>query len=93
MLAGSYCVGHFLPPLSRCPGTEARSAPGIKVEHLNEHDLRLFALADQKLPDLARRHNDALAVKFTELRSTDDPSIARSGFTTREIDKILQRAR
>lgn len=63
--------------------------PVIKVEHLSEAELRIFAIADNKLA-MSDFDIEELRAEFAELSVIDlDLSIELTGFTTVEIDNLV----
>lgn len=64
-----------------------RAGPVISVPHLRPEDVRLYALADNKIADNAAWDDGLLRIEISELRALDlDLSIA--GFEAAEIDRL-----
>jgi DNA modification methylase len=66
--------------------------PTITVSHLSEEQLRLYAIAEEKLGELGEWDQDALRLEFTELSELDlslDLNLELTGFTMSEIDDVL----
>ena len=68
--------------------------PVIRVSHLNDEQLRLFAIFDNKAAEGSDWDEHALNLEFSEL-IIDDPAIdlSDSGFAIAEIDALAGRAR
>src|SRR5262249_44951734 len=66
--------------------------PIIRLNHLSAEEKRLFALADNKLPELGGWDFDQLKIEILELTNPSASlsfDIAIAGFDTVEIDEIL----
>ena len=64
--------------------------PVIRVEHLNSDEKRVFAIAENRLGELADWDNDVLAIEFQELLEIDFHfDLDVSGFDTPQIDVII----
>lgn len=73
---------------------ELSSVPVIRVEHLTEGQLRLFAIADNKLPEGVEWHVDALRLEFEEIELlAPELELSSSGFAIAEIDTLYGRHR
>jgi DNA modification methylase len=68
--------------------------PTIQIEHLTRDELRAYALADNKLAELAGWDEDLLAIEFEHLLAADlGFDLAVTGFEATEIDFVLQNAK
>ena len=68
--------------------------PVIRVTHLNDEQLRLFAIFDNKIAEQSDWIEDALALEFDELFSIDTAlDLSDSGFAIAEIDAFAGRAK
>jgi len=68
--------------------------PIIRVEHLTEAQLRLFAIADNKLPEGVRWVKDELLLEFSELEILEpEIDLTSSGFQIAEIDTLYGQQR
>jgi len=73
---------------------ELTSVPVIRVEHLTEAQLRLFAIADNKLPEGVEWDNDALRIELGEIELVaPELDLSSSGFAIAEIDTMYGRHR
>ena len=73
---------------------ELTSLPIIRVEHLTEAQLRLFSIADNKLPEGVRWDSDALRIELAEIELlAPELDLSSSGFEIAEIDTLYGRAR
>lgn len=64
--------------------------PTIRLEHLSSQQLRAYALADNRLAELAGWDDDLLATEISGLLDLDlDFEITDMGFEMAEIDQIL----
>lgn len=66
--------------------------PTITVSHLNEAQLRLYRIAEERVVELSEWDEDALRLEFTELAELDlsfDVNLELSGFATAEIDQLM----
>ena len=67
--------------------------PTLSVAHLNKAQLRAYALADNRLAELAGWDNELLAVELGELAGLElDFDLSVTGFAHAEIDLMLQPA-
>jgi DNA modification methylase len=67
------------------------SIPIVRVEHLNKHQLRAYALADNKIAQNASWDHNLLAVELEELSKLDlGFDLELTGFSTPEIDVLLE---
>ncbi len=65
--------------------------PTLSVTHLTKEDLRLYALADNRLAELAGWDDELLALEFEELSSVfGDIQLDITGFELPAIDLMLQ---
>ena len=65
--------------------------PTLAVTHLTKEDLRLYALADNRLAELAGWDDELLAIEFEELSSAiGDLQLDITGFDLPAIDLMLQ---
>lgn len=70
------------------------SVPVIRVEHLTEAQLRLFAIADNKLPEGVEWDKDALRIELEEIELVaPELDLSSSGFAIAEIDTMYGRHR
>ncbi|WP_156677941.1 site-specific DNA-methyltransferase [Sphingomonas profundi] len=70
------------------------SVPVIRVEHLTEGQLRLFAIADNKLPEGVEWDQDQLRIEFGEIELVaPELELSSSGFAIAEIDTMYGRHR
>lgn len=66
------------------------NVPTILLEHLSDEQARAFAIADNRLAELAEWDSSTLAVELKELMALDlDFEITETGFEIGEIDVIL----
>lgn len=67
-----------------------REVPVIVVSHLSESEKRLYAIADNRLQELAAWDMDELKVELKEISIADpELDLNLSGFETPDIDRIL----
>jgi DNA modification methylase len=72
----------------RCGMTEL---PAVRIEHLNETQLKAFTLADNRLAELARWDDQLLGTILLELSELDlDFDIEATGFSVAEIDLRIE---
>jgi DNA modification methylase len=65
------------------------SIPIIRVEHLTEGQLRLFAIADNKLPEGVQWVKDELRIELAEIELLEpELDLTSSGLAMAEIDQI-----
>ena len=65
--------------------------PTIRIEHLTKAELRAYALADNRLAELASWDNERLAEELSELISLElDFDLTITGFELPEIDLLIQ---
>lgn len=65
--------------------------PTIRLEHLDEAQVRAYALADNRLAELAGWDNELLAIELSELCELDlDFDVTITGFEMPEIDVLIQ---
>ncbi len=70
------------------------SIPIIRVDHLSDAQLRIFAIADNRLPEGVRWDNDALLLEIEEIElDAPELELTSSGFEMAEIDMLYGRAR
>jgi len=73
---------------------ELTSVPVIRVEHLTDAQLRLFAIADNKLPEGVEWDKDALRIELSEIELVaPEIDLSSSGFAIAEIDTMYGRHR
>ncbi len=73
---------------------ELSSIPIIRVEHLSEAQLRLFAIADNKLPEGVEWIQGALLLEYKEIELLEpDLDLSSSGFAIAEIDTMCGHSR
>jgi DNA modification methylase len=67
--------------------------PTVRLDGLSEHQLRSYAIADNRLCEIAEWDEPMLALEFQHLLSIDCPEfdIATTGFEVPEVDLILAR--
>lgn len=64
--------------------------PVVRLEHMSEADLRAYALADNRLAELAGWDRDILAIELQELDKLDlDFALEITGFETSDLDQLL----
>lgn len=66
--------------------------PTITISHLSDEQMRLYAIAEERLGELGEWDEDALRLEFAELSEFDlnlDLHLELSGFTMSEIDDLL----
>src|SRR5437870_11078692 len=62
----------------------------IRAAHLSPTQIRLYALADNRIGELASWDNEKLAIELKELEAIDlHLDLVITGFETPEIDMIL----
>ena len=67
------------------------SVPVICLQHLSQDELRAYAIADNRLAELAGWDKAALALEFADLIKIDgDVDVSVTGFDHGEIDLVLQ---
>lgn len=68
--------------------------PAVRVEHLNDHQLRALMLADNRLSELGKVDQELLAanLKLLTVEGIDLDLEAATAFTMGEIDAILETA-
>jgi hypothetical protein len=68
--------------------------PAVRVEHLNDHELRALMLADNRLSELGEIDQELLAanLKLLTVEGIDLDVEAATAFTMGEIDAILETA-
>lgn len=77
------------------PNFVPRDAPGVGLvpvrfhEFLDEAEADAYALADNKLNEIATWDDGALAEILRDLRSTDEKLLAETGFSDNEIRSLL----
>ncbi len=65
--------------------------PTVTVTHLNEAQLRLFRIAEERVVELSEWDDEAMRAEFKELSELDlslDVNLELSGFSTSEIDQL-----
>ncbi|WP_339085466.1 DNA methyltransferase [Hyphomicrobium sp. ghe19] len=68
------------------------TVPVICLEHLSEAELRAYAIADNRLAELAGWDKDVLAIELADLVTIDsDFDVSVTGFEHAEIDLAIQR--
>lgn len=83
---GMILVGHERIEAAREEGYE--EVPVIQVEHLTEVEKKAYALADNKLAELAGWDMEILSLELESLLSME-MDIELTGFSTAEVDLIL----
>lgn len=71
---------------------ELEEVPVICAAHLSHEQMRLYAIAEQRIGELSEWDSEMLKLEFTELAALDlslDLNLELSGFTTSEIDDFL----
>ena len=87
--AGNVIVdGHLRVEIARKLGF--RTVPVIRIAHLNDAELRSYAIAANKLPSVANYDFDALRVELEEIQA-ELPALdlTLTGFSVGEIDRIV----
>lgn len=80
-------AGHARLDAARALGLA--EVPTVAVEHLSDAEKRAFALADNRLAELAGWDREALKIEFEELSGLDlDFSLDITGFSLPQIDAI-----
>jgi DNA modification methylase len=66
-----------------------REVPVIRISHLSDAELRMYAIAANKLPGVANYDPDALRIELEEIRA-DVPTmdLTLTGFTIGEMDRL-----
>jgi DNA modification methylase len=65
--------------------------PTIRLDHLNDDEIRAYVIADNRLAELAGWDKEILAIEFQALLDLDlDFDITLTGFETAEIDLTIQ---
>lgn len=73
---------------------ELASVPIIRVEHLSEAQLRMFAVADNRLPEGVEWIEGALLLEFQEIELLEpNLDLSSSGFAIAEIDTMYGHSR
>jgi DNA modification methylase len=73
---------------------ELSTIPVIRVEHLTEGQLRLFAIADNKLPEGVEWIDDELRIELAEIELLEpELDLTSSGLVIAEIDGLYGRHR
>lgn len=88
---------HIVAGVSRWEAAEMlglTSVPVIRVEHLTQAQLRLFAIADNKLPEGVEWLGDQLLIELQEIELLEPQiDLTSSGFAIAEIDTLYGQAR
>jgi len=63
--------------------------PTITISHLSDEQLRIYAIAEEKLGELGEWDREALRLEFAELELNVDLDLELTGFTMGEIDGLL----
>jgi hypothetical protein len=88
---GRLVAGHGRLAAARRLGIS--EVPVIELAHLTEAELRLLALADNRLAELAGWDEGALRLEFGDLQALDiDFDLEITGFSTTQIDLLLDGA-
>ncbi len=67
-----------------------RRVPVIRIEHLNEAELRAYALAANRLPAVANYDMDALRLELEDIRGASPMiDLSMTGFSVSETDRIF----
>ncbi len=91
-LSGKVVAGHGR--LLAAQQLRIENVPTIRLDHLNPHQLKAYALADNRIAELAGWDREILAVELQGLLELDlDFEITDVGFEMAEIDLILDEAR
>lgn len=70
--------------------SQLNSIPVLRVDHLTDEELRLYAIAANRLADLAGYDDDLLGQELQELRALIElPDFSHLGFEPAELDKLL----
>ena len=64
--------------------------PVIPIGHLSPAEIRVFALADNKIASLAGWDDDILRIEFEELQTACNFDLEITGFSTTEIDLLSE---
>ena len=65
------------------------SVPIVRAQHLSEDQLRLYAIADNRIAEQAHWDEELLAIEFSELQiAVPDISLSVSGFDLPKIDVL-----
>ncbi len=62
--------------------------PVIRLEHMTDEEKRAYAIADNRLAELAGWDNEILAIELQDLLKIDDFEIEATGFDMVDIDRI-----
>ena len=85
---GVIIAGHGIYQAARELGLE--EIPVIFVEHLSEHEIKAYRIADNKLAENSEWDNEFLISEISELLKFDvDFDIDLTGFSTPEIDVLV----
>ena len=86
--AGGVIAGHGRIEAARTLGIE--KVPTVRLSHMSEADVRAYAIADNRLAELAGWDRELLAVEFRYLSDLDiDLDVTITGIETPEIDVLL----
>lgn len=67
-----------------------KAVPVVRLEHMNEAQRRAYAIADNRLAELAEWDRDLLRIEFQALEALDrDFALELTGFDTSELDDLL----
>lgn len=70
------------------------SVPVLRITHLTEEQIRLFAIFENRVAESAEWDEEALALEFDELRLEDSTlELTDSGFAIAEIDAMAGRSK
>ncbi len=87
--ANRIVAGHGRVEAARKLGMVA--VPVICLEHLSQEELRAYAIADNRLAELAGWDKEVLALEFADLIKIDDTlDVSVTGFDHGEIDLFMQ---
>ena len=68
-----------------------KEIPTIRIEHLTEAQKQAYAIADNRLAELASWDDSTLAILLKELEELDpDFNLEVTGFDTSEIDRLIE---
>lgn len=87
--AGHVLAGHGRLAAAALNGLT--EVPAIQVDHLTPELKRIFALADNRMAELARWNDDLLASELLELSAVEldfDFSFELTGFGTADVDRL-----
>lgn len=68
---------------------DLEQVPTITISHLSQEQLRIYAIAEERLPELSEWDEDNLRLELKELDLSFDLDLELSGFSMSEIDDRL----